>query len=382
MIRNEPMLHAPTSTPPTDLRPTFRWKHLIVAALIAVVVTVLATPVCAQTVGGGDSHALIVDAAGIAWTVGLNSQGRLGDVTTTQGRERVSLTDLGAVVEVAAGTPHTVALKADGTVDAWGANSVGQVGDGTTSTRTAPVSVTGLTNVSEVAVGPADFTLALTSGGTVHAWGRNTYGQLGDGTTTDRQPAGVVAGPSNVVAIAAGAEHAHSLTGARPVATWPVYTDPLVVATTATLYTRAVRPDYTTGVLLAVPYILDLQDTTPPIITAAATPAPNADGWHRTPVTVSFHCVDDGIGVASCPAPVTIDTAGANQTITVVASDHAQNTASLDVVVHIDLTPPTLTWTALPPALTSSASIQISATVSDVLSGLSAVVCDAGASAW
>lgn len=57
----------------------------VVAALGAV----LAKPALAQTVGGGESHGYVVDGEGIVWTVGLNSQGRLGDGTTTQRRERV-----------------------------------------------------------------------------------------------------------------------------------------------------------------------------------------------------------------------------------------------------------------------------------------------------
>ena len=54
---------------------------------------------------------------------------------------------------VAAGAGHSLALKSDGTVWAWGLNSSGQLGDGTTTTRTTPVQVDGLSNVIEVAAG-------------------------------------------------------------------------------------------------------------------------------------------------------------------------------------------------------------------------------------
>src|SRR5262249_45130201 len=47
-------------------------------------------------------------------------------------------------------------------------------------------------------------------------------------------------------------------------------------------------------------------DTTPPTITAAVTPAPNANGWNNATVTVSFRCADAGSGIAVCPAPVVV----------------------------------------------------------------------------
>ncbi|MDP8218712.1 MAG: RCC1 domain-containing protein [Candidatus Theseobacter exili] len=43
--------------------------------------------------------------------------------------------------QITAGSVHTVVLKNDGTVWAWGSNSYGQLGDGTTSNRNTPVRV-------------------------------------------------------------------------------------------------------------------------------------------------------------------------------------------------------------------------------------------------
>ena len=78
-----------------------------------------------------------------------------------------------------------MALKSDGTVWAWGDNGYGQLGDGTTTDRTTPVQVSGLSGVTAIAAG-CYHTVALKSDGTVWAWGYNGYGQLGDGTTTQR----------------------------------------------------------------------------------------------------------------------------------------------------------------------------------------------------
>ena len=68
---------------------------------------------------------------------------------------------------------------------AWGNNYYGQLGDGTTTNRNTPVQVSGLTGITAISAG--DFnTVALKNDGTVWAWGHNYSGQLGDGTTTDR----------------------------------------------------------------------------------------------------------------------------------------------------------------------------------------------------
>ena len=84
-------------------------------------------------------------------------------------------------------------------------------------------------------------------------------------------------------------------------------------------------------------------DTIPPTITAAASPAPNAGGWNTTSVTVTFTCADTLSGVASCPTPQLVSTAGANQIIKGTATDVAGNTASAQVTLNISKTPPTIT---------------------------------------
>ncbi|WP_253908854.1 RCC1 domain-containing protein [Corallococcus exiguus] len=108
------------------------------------------------------------------------------------------------------GALHTLALKQDGTVWAWGYNVYGQIGDGTTTNRSTPVQVAGLTSVTALASG-AYHTLALKQDGTVWAWGHNSYGQLGDGTTTDRIAPVQVAGLTSVAALAGDGHHSLAL---------------------------------------------------------------------------------------------------------------------------------------------------------------------------
>jgi hypothetical protein len=83
-------------------------------------------------------------------------------------------------------------------------------------------------------------------------------------------------------------------------------------------------------------------DKTAPSLTAQLNPAPNANGWNNTDVTVSFNATDGLSGVASVSSPVTISNEGANQIVSGTATDLAGNTASVSASVSIDKTPPEL----------------------------------------
>jgi alpha-tubulin suppressor-like RCC1 family protein len=133
------------------------------------------------------THSLALKGDTTVWVAGYNAYGQLGDGTTTQRETPVQVPNLTNVVAVAAGTYHALALKSDDLVWAWGYNGSGQLGDGTTTNRLTPVQVQNLTNVKAIASSAtANHSLALKRDGTVWAWGNNQYGQLGDGTTTQR----------------------------------------------------------------------------------------------------------------------------------------------------------------------------------------------------
>lgn len=103
---------------------------------------------------------------------------------------------------LAAAPSHSVAAKSDGTAWAWGRNAYGELGDGTTNAAATPVQMLGLGQVTAAAAG-LGHSLALKSDGTVWATGGNWWGQLGDGTTTPRSTAAQVQGLAGVAAIAA-----------------------------------------------------------------------------------------------------------------------------------------------------------------------------------
>jgi len=134
-------------------------------------------------------------ASQIAYAWGGNFFGRLGDGTTTDRSSPVTVTgNITNWSRVSAGQIHTGGITTNGIAYAWGINYAGQVGDNTTTDRSSPVTVTGsITNWDRLSFGEKH-SLGLTSDGVLYAWGGNGYGELGDGTTTDRSSPVTVAG--------------------------------------------------------------------------------------------------------------------------------------------------------------------------------------------
>ncbi|MGD0090079.1 MAG: PKD domain-containing protein [Planctomycetota bacterium] len=147
---------------------------------------------------GGGAHSLSLTGTGKASAWGHNLCGQLGDATNVDRPSPVSVdnTNLaGSVMAIACGWDHSLALKTDGSVWCWGYNSSGELGDGTTGDKNVPVQAAPLAHVAAIAGGglgtngatsTGGHSLALRSDGTVWAWGANYYGQLGDGSWANR----------------------------------------------------------------------------------------------------------------------------------------------------------------------------------------------------
>lgn len=86
----------------------------------------------------------------------------------------MQVSGLSGVKAIAGGDLHSTALKNDGTVWAWGTNTSGQLGDGTTNYRLIPVQTVGLTGITALATSYSH-NIALKDDGTVWTWGSNYY---------------------------------------------------------------------------------------------------------------------------------------------------------------------------------------------------------------
>jgi alpha-tubulin suppressor-like RCC1 family protein len=197
-----------------------------------------------KAIAAGVGHSVALKQDGTVWTWGSNSSGQLGDGMTIDPSQppygqTTPVQVLGpggsgfltGVAAIAGGGYYTVALKQEGTVWAWGDNSSGQLGDGTTTSHSTPVQVLGaggiglLTGVKAIAAA-FGYTVALKQDGTVWAWGYNGDGELGDGTETGYSTPVQVVGPggigflTGVTAIAVGLDHTVALKQDGTVWTW------------------------------------------------------------------------------------------------------------------------------------------------------------------
>ncbi|MER5351254.1 hypothetical protein ABT093_13070 [Kitasatospora sp. NPDC002551] len=171
-------------------------------------------------VAAGGAHSLALHEDGTVWAWGDNAHGQLGTGSGTGSGVPVRVAGLDRVIAIAAGLHHNLALREDGTVWAWGHNAKGQLGDGTSAGRSVPARVPGLGAVTRIAAG-AHHSLAVTGGtaaggGTaVKAWGFNAAGQLGDNTTINRYTPVPTRGSwsGGVVRIAAGGHHSLAVSG-------------------------------------------------------------------------------------------------------------------------------------------------------------------------
>jgi alpha-tubulin suppressor-like RCC1 family protein len=115
------------------------------------------------------------------WGVGYSGNG-----TTAIGPTPVRLAGTRRYHQVAVGDPHICALDTSGQVYCWGYNGWGQLGDGTTTERLTPVRVqAGALRFRRLTVG-SRHTCAIATNDRLYCWGLNNFGQIGDRSKTDR----------------------------------------------------------------------------------------------------------------------------------------------------------------------------------------------------
>lgn len=193
----------------------------------------VATKFDAVDVSSQDSHVLALARDGSVYTWGKGDLGQLGigplpvinfkthtPAAMTYVPFPVRVPNLSDVIAISAGRRHSLVVLKDGTVRAWGENNLGQVGDGTTINRNAPVPVQGVRNAVAVSAGAA-FSAALLADGTVMMWGG--FGGWAFANRGGAPPEPIpkfVTGVRGIKAIASGVSHLVALTETGTVMTW------------------------------------------------------------------------------------------------------------------------------------------------------------------
>ena len=180
--------------------------------------------IIAVSAKGSSTIALKSDGTMLAW--GSNRYGQLGLGNTTEMHTPTAVPNESNISAISSGGIYTIALKDDGTLLSWGNNYYGQLGlDDNTSDRLVPTvimqddNVTAINNIIAIQTGSAH-ALAIKTDGTLLAWGSNRFGQLGDGSTTQRNRPVEVSGAIDIIAVAAGDFHTIALKGDGTLLTW------------------------------------------------------------------------------------------------------------------------------------------------------------------
>ena len=153
--------------------------------------------------GAGPSVGIKTD--GTLWTWGRNSEGQLGNNATIERSSPIQTVAAGTNwKQVSTGSQACGAIKTDGTLWTWGDNTYGQIGDNTTTRRSSPVqTVVGGNNWKQLSFGYNCG--AIKTDGTLWMWGAGNNGALGDNTTTSRSsPIQTIAGGTNWKQVSVG----------------------------------------------------------------------------------------------------------------------------------------------------------------------------------
>ena len=152
-----------------------------------------AAPVAWRSIGLGEMHACGLDATGLAWCLGNNDYGQLGNGGSTSAAAPVAVTGGRVYQQLAVGPTHACALESTGQAWCWGwGEAAGDGGTGIESRRT-PVAVAGGHRFAQIAAGGAR-NCGLTADGTAWCWGNGRLGGLGNGASEQAYAPVAVAG--------------------------------------------------------------------------------------------------------------------------------------------------------------------------------------------
>lgn len=175
-------------------------------------------------VAAGKEHTCAIVQNGEATFVqcwGYNEEGQLGIGNTTSANFPVNVPGSTGAVNISAGESFTSIVTNTGEIKSWGGNSEGQLGNGFFFRRQLPIHLDNMAESIADVVSGENHSCALTQSGDVYCWGRNSYGQLGNGTTLyNPDPVQVIGLASGVRALAAGPYHNCALLTDTKVKCW------------------------------------------------------------------------------------------------------------------------------------------------------------------
>ena len=171
-------------------------------------------------VSAGGLHTCALNSGGEVRCWGSNTQGQLGASALLESLTPIAVPGISGIAMLSTGAGHTCALDNNGSLWCWGFNDHGQVGNGSNqSVISTPTLVAGISNVIAIASG-GSHTCALLSTGFVKCWGSNDWGQLGDGTTDEKWSPTAVLGINNAVSVAVGITHSCATLNTGSVKCW------------------------------------------------------------------------------------------------------------------------------------------------------------------
>jgi len=177
----------------------------------------------------GGFHSCGVDTGGHAWCWGRNDIGQLGIGTTDTQLSPKQITKLSGIKSITAGGAHTCALDSKANPWCWGNNASGQLGDTTARLRFEPVKVVGLSAVATISAGGGylgGHTCAADTQGNLWCWGNNLSGQLGHSEPADaHQKPKRLELIGNVTQVEAGGRHTCAIQKSGTVRCWGRNTD-------------------------------------------------------------------------------------------------------------------------------------------------------------